>query len=71
MLSKADGGIKESALTAKDVNNRIPKIPSPNGNKLVLSNADGKAKELGITVNDVTNKASKIKKLNGCENRVV
>ena len=65
VLSKADGGIKESALTAEDVNNRIPKILSPTGNKLVLSNADGEEKESGLTVNDVTNKASKIKNSTG------
>ena len=47
VLSKADGGIKESALTAEDVNNRIPKIPSPTGNKLVLSNAAAKQKNRG------------------------
>ena len=41
-------------------NNRIPTIPYPTGNKLVLSRSNSEAKESKLTIDNVTNKASKI-----------
>ena len=45
MISKADGEIKESALTDEDITNKIPKISNPTGGKLMVSKADGIVKE--------------------------
>ena len=60
VLSKADGEVKESALTVGDITNKIPKITSPTGEKIVLSNASGVVKESALTVGDITNKISKM-----------
>ena len=45
MVSKADGEVKESTLTAGDISNKIPKILNPTGGKLMVSKADGEVKE--------------------------
>ena len=45
VLSKADGEIKESALTVGDITNKIPKITSPTGGKIVISKTNGGVEE--------------------------
>ena len=49
MVSKADGEVKESTLTAGDISNKIPKILNPTGGKLMVSKADGEVKESTLT----------------------
>lgn len=44
--------VKESHLISKDITNKIPKIPNPPGDKLVVSKANGEIEETSLTAED-------------------
>ena len=54
VISKANGGVEESKLTANNITNKTSKIPTPTDEKI------GEVKESTLTVGDIINKIPKI-----------
>ena len=67
MISKADGEVKESTLTAEDITNKMPKISNPTGGKLMVCKADGGVEESTLTSPDYARLNSQLRVKNSLE----